>query len=680
MAMDTYDKLLAYVHANASTPLEVAKTLVAWEWASMLPGQPPSSQNPRTIADNMHASCSERMILTTALMKEIGIQSRTVNFYDVPFQGGHTCMEMNIHGQWMFFDPTFGLYFAPTVGGTPMSVESARADWPHVVVEQANLPGWQNTFVDLSSINPTTSFSPVSGSLLYEPTSFSHVPNVVGGEVNSLYFGPEDAYFPSNVAVPSNGFTWRTYDDTTDAYAWSEITDRYDARGRLDFETGINDDGSHWFIDYDQFQDENWSAITTRVAPDSELASIFTVYDNGTRTQVTNRHDAVVPVGSANASLTSHLYAGYGTETMLGGSGNDRLISDAVATELDGRDGNDVIAGGPGSELIMGDAGNDLVYAGGGRDTLNGGDGDDGLIGGSGFCSISGGSGNDYAYVYAGGGIVFGGDGNDQAYAGSGTVSFHGDAGNDSLYGGSGADALDGGVGNDLMMGGAGNDLVTGGAGNDIAYAGNGLDSMYGGAGDDALVGGVGHDLLEGGDGNDWLYVYSGGGLLYGGAGNDVEVGNLNADVLIGDAGDDYSFGYGGNDYAYGGDGNDTMLGGDGVDVLIGGAGNDYFDGGTGVNYYFGGNGGGPGTGLGNDIFALNANPSTQSIQVVQDWTEGSDSVLLTGTGFTSFSDLLAHSYQNGAYFVIQPSADNAVWLNGATAASVSAGDFAIAS
>jgi len=65
---------------------------------------------------------------------------------------------------------------------------------------------------------------------------------------------------------------------------------------------------------------------------------------------------------------------------------------------------------------------------------------------------------------------------------------------------------------------------------------------------------------------------------------------------------------------------------------------------------------------------------------VVQDWTEGADHVNLTGTGFTSFHDLMTHSYQNGAYFVVQPDANNAVWLNGATAASVAASDFSIIS
>ncbi len=52
----------------------------------------------------------------------------------------------------------------------------------------------------------------------------------------------------------------------------------------------------------------------------------------------------------------------------------------------------------------------------------------------------------------------------------------------------------------------------------------------------------------------------------------------------------------------------------------------------------------------------------------------------LNGSGFQSFSDVLSHSYQNGAYLVVQVNPETAVWLNGATASSVNANDFRIVS
>jgi hypothetical protein len=264
-------------------------------------------------------------------------------------------------------------------------------------------------------------------------------------------------------------------------------------------------------------------------------------------------------------------------------------------------------------------------------------------------------------------------------------------AGNDSMYGGSGNNFLEGGAGNDLMYGGSGNDVLVAGFGSDIMIAGNGrdlfyggpgLDYMYGGSGNDVFIGGTGLNIEEGNGGNDWFYLSdTNGSEAYGGSGNSTFIAGTGNTIMVGGSGNDTMFGGPGNDYFYGGSGNDEFFGGAGVDVMVAnGAGNDYFDGGTGVNYYFGGKGGGPGTGLGHDTFVLKDTGATQSVDVVQDWTEGLDHVNLIGTGFTSFDDLLSHSYQNGAYFIVQPDANNAIWLNGATASTVTASDFSIVS
>jgi len=205
-------------------------------------------------------------------------------------------------------------------------------------------------------------------------------------------------------------------------------------------------------------------------------------------------------------------------------------------------------------------------------------------------------------------------------------------------------------------------------AGGDQASSGNGTVNspfLF------TSLGASGNDYLDGGTGDD---------TLAGDAGNDVLSGNAGNDFLYGGEGNDYFYGGAGNDRAYGGEGNDTLRGGDGNDTMVGGAGNDYFDGGTGTNFYFGGDGGGPGSGQGHDTFVLNASAASQNIDVVRDWTEGQDHVLLTGSHFTSFADLLSHSHQTGAYLVVQADANDSIWLNGATAASVHASDFTIAS
>jgi Ca2+-binding RTX toxin-like protein len=138
-------------------------------------------------------------------------------------------------------------------------------------------------------------------------------------------------------------------------------------------------------------------------------------------------------------------------------------------------------------------------------------------------------------------------------------------------------------------------------------------------------------------------------------------------------AGADYAYGYEGNDYLYGEAGADVLYGGAGVDVMIGGADGDWFDGGEGVNYYFGGNGGGPGSALGPDVFVARDLPG---VQVIQDWTAGQGVIRFEGSGLSSLAATLARGFQNGAYYVIQIDVDTAVWINGATAASLTAADF----
>jgi hypothetical protein len=62
----------------------------------------------------------------------------------------------------------------------------------------------------------------------------------------------------------------------------------------------------------------------------------------------------------------------------------------------------------------------------------------------------------------------------------------------------------------------------------------------------------------------------------------------------------------------------------------------------------------------------------------VQDFVAGSadDVIRFEASGFTSLADVISHSFQNGAYLVIQVDADTAVWLNGVTAAQLTDSDF----
>ncbi|MGH6718067.1 MAG: calcium-binding protein [Alphaproteobacteria bacterium] len=187
------------------------------------------------------------------------------------------------------------------------------------------------------------------------------------------------------------------------------------------------------------------------------------------------------------AGLT--IFGGAGTDTLLGGKGNDSLW---------GRDGADTLIGG---------AGNDTLFGQDGDDTLLGGDGDDRLLAGAGTDWIDGGPGSD-RLTYAGtrvdvvvnlatgrartdlGHATF--TGIERATGGAGDDTLIGDGGANRLLGGPGADTLKGNDGDDFLNGNAGGDLLIGGQGADTAKGNDGADTLrmnQPGHGGDLVVG-----------------------------------------------------------------------------------------------------------------------------------------------------------------------------------------------
>jgi hypothetical protein len=156
----------------------------------------------------------------------------------------------------------------------------------------------------------------------------------------------------------------------------------------------------------------------------------------------------IVKRSLTNSEIT-RLIERFGIDADVGKGPGGSLVPLAECTVV-GTSGNDRILGSRGNDVICGLGGNDVVIGGGGRDLVDGANGADRLGG-------------------AGGGDLL-----------------LGLRGNDRLTGGSGRDGLGGGAGNDVLRGGGGADRFSGRLGSDRLYAKDRVrDSVVGGPGRD---------------------------------------------------------------------------------------------------------------------------------------------------------------------------------------------------
>jgi Ca2+-binding RTX toxin-like protein len=200
------------------------------------------------------------------------------------------------------------------------------------------------------------------------------------------------------------------------------------------------------------------SALTAGGYCDSvDLHTVTCVRDAGSPTN-TPIWQVIVILGDGNDSVWTEVPF----ETHLTGSVGDDSMTylGNVSGGLIGGDGNDTLVSGSGEDYLEGDGGNDRLADGGGpRGRLVGGDGDDILRGGGGPDCLKGDAGVDRLI---------------------------GGAGRDALHGGSAADALSGGYGHDVLKGGGGSDIMSGGAQRDAFIARDSRpDHLRGGSGFD---------------------------------------------------------------------------------------------------------------------------------------------------------------------------------------------------
>lgn len=530
--MSNYDTLVHFVRANANDPLKLAKIINAWEWTSLAGGSyGPVPTGPSNVPVVLAASCGWRQVLMADLFKQIGIESRAVNFFNVPFQGNHTAIELLIDGKWMFFDPTFGVYFERPGGGKPLSAAEFRSQWPNVVVKKSSLEGWQGKFVNPTQINPAKAYVTYKDEYFYRPKAAIDVPFVLSGELKSLYLGPKATYYVEgvNTSLPPSGARWVTRVDKADKYAWDQYVDTYDAAGRRDSRWGVYDTTSKthyaWFIDWDQDNRYDWASKTTYIGNVRNAVFDYTVIVNDDKTKTIIDYDTL-PYKADWSEKTTH-YTATGALDWQTGVFDDgrRWRTDWDQTKIHtwkfytdtydsgGRISSTSFVNDDGStETVdwsmvpsqIGTSGNDILYGTPGRDFLQGSAGKDVLVGGGGQDRLDGGAGNDIYYVNSLNDLVI-----ERVNGGIDTIRSRGsyvlpenvenlvllsgtygtgNAGKNFIVGNDDANVLSGLSGDDHLSGKAGNDRLSGGFGRDILEGGAGADTLFGGAGADVFI------------------------------------------------------------------------------------------------------------------------------------------------------------------------------------------------
>ena len=323
----------------------------------------------------------------------------------------------------------------------------------------------------------------------------------------------------------------------------------------------------------------------------------FTIYDNGgndtldLRTDTKDQRVDLRPEGISDVyGLTGNAIIARDTwiENFIAGSGNDFITGNAVANDLNGREGNDRIWGSGGDDILEGGAGADHLDGDAGLDWAAYRDSDAAVTVNLAESIVQGGHaegdvlteienvmGSAYDDVLVG---------NDEANR------LEGGAGADRLEGGAGADRLEGGAGTDWASYHASDAAVTVNLAENTVRGGHaegdvltGIENVIGSAHDDVLVGndeanrlegGAGADRLEGGAGTDWVsYRDSDVAVMVNLAENTVRGGHAEGDVLIEI---ENVMGSAYDDVLVGNDETNRLHGGAGADRLEGGAGTDW--------------------------------------------------------------------------------------------------------
>ncbi|MEK7323495.1 MAG: S8 family serine peptidase [Pseudomonadota bacterium] len=260
---------------------------------------------------------------------------------------------------------------------------------------------------------------------------------------------------------------------------------------------------------------------------------------------------------------------------------------------------DNVITGNSINNTLTGGVGNDVLDGGAGADTLQGGTGDDSYVVDNASDAVVEALNEGIDTVEAAVSHTLVANVENLVLGGVGNLNGTGNTLNNTLIGNGGNNVLTGYAGDDFLDGAGGVDTLIGGAGNDV-YRMDNLSEVVtelAGEGTDTVQSSITYTL-----GANVENLTLTGTLLINGTGNALD------NVISGNDGNNNLSGLAGNDSLNGGTGNDTLNGGAGADSLMGSLGNDTYH-------------------IDNSLDVITENAG-----------EGTDTVLVTGTTFTSYT------------------------------------------
>ncbi|MFE0754981.1 calcium-binding protein [Inquilinus sp. NPDC058860] len=480
----------------------------------------------------IHGTGSHRAIVQGTVFGDVsGIQlaQGVVDVAVGAYVGGYYGVAMGDRGVLDNHGTIWGELIAVEIGGSPFNPDPTLGGWTIEntgLIESAGLAGVRRHDGSIETIKIRNS-GVISGDYAYQGDTGDGIDVIVntGRMEGSVILGSGDDLYDGHAGRLDGGVSGG------------------DGNDRILCAAGDNDIDGGAGIDFMQggAGNDRYTVDTARDTVDESVAGSGGI-------------DTVIAYFSF--SLIASAYLRGAIENLQLGPGNINGTGNALANQLVGFTGNNVLDGGAGADTMIGYVGNDTYVVDNAGDVV-----DESFTGSNGIDTVRSTISFSLANTTAVRGAV-----ENLTLLGSANLNGTGNALANQLVGNAGANTLSGLAGNDTLQGGGGADRLDGGAGNDILRGEAGADTLIGGTGIDTASyytasAGVAVNLASGtGSGGDAQGdTLSDIENLAGSRFNDSLIGNTNANAL------------------HGGDGNDALVGAGGADAMTGGAGADRF-------------------------------------------------------------------------------------------------------